>query len=862
MKRKLPFYLLFGLLGATASAQSYQPLTVSSGYTADVIANGAGSAALSTTQPVDNANFAFMSNDFLPATITTPPSYGLPATGLINSLATTGLTFQMASLSSNNSLRIGATTGATSGTLAFSNGGQFTKLYVLATSGSGASTISALITFDDGTTQSATSLLVPDWFFSTAQPIAAQGFGRVNTTNNVLEPSAADPRLYQITLNIDAANQIKDVVSVQFTKTSTAEGVVNIFGVTAEVLPTCPAPSALVATTGPSNAAVSFTAAIVPPSGGYDYYYATTNTAPTTTTTPSGTIPTGTSVNFPTLITGQTYYFWVRSNCGDGDTSAWVGTTFTTGQVTSTYTAGDISTMYNDDPTVTSATSCPGTLSVTVPAGYQIASVATSYTMTSLNNGYQSEQRSMLYCTTTSQGETSLAAGSGLVGTYSYNRTGLTIANGATGTVNFELRAWRMWGDFLETGCGTQYNKVNNNSWMVTVTYTCLPPAAPVAEAQTLCGNATVADLTATGTGETPMFNWYTTATGGSPLEDSASLTTGVYYVSQTNGTCESARLPVDITLGTAPGAPVTTVTQTRCPGATVANLYVDPMVNATVVWTYNGVVVTPDAVLESGIYEVTQTLNGCTSLPSTVTVTISATAAPTVNNQSVCEGATVSNITMGVLIGATVTYYETEGGEPISSTTVLENGTYYLSQTLNGCESATVPFEITVNAIPDAPTGTYEQTFAAGETLSDLELDYATGATLTWYTQTLEGDYEVIPVDTALEEGFTYYVTQTTNGCESDYFEVTVTMDVVGTDKFTFKNLKVYPNPATDIVTVANSTAIERVTVTNLLGQQVLSQDANESVININLTDLSSGTYILNITSQGANANVKIVKQ
>ena len=862
MKKKLPFYLLLGLFGATASAQTYQPLTVSSGYTADVIANGAGSAALSTTQPVDNANFAFMSNDFLPATITTPPAYGLPATGLINSLATTGLTFQMASLSSNNSLRIGATTGAASGTLAFSNGGQFTKLYVLATSGSGASTISALITFDDGTTQTATSLSVPDWFFSTAQPIAAQGFGRVNTINNVLEPSLTDPRLYQIAINIDAANQIKDVVSVQFTKTSTAEGVVNIFGVTAEVLPTCPAPSALVATTGPSNAAVSFTAAIVPPSGGYDYYYATTNTAPTATTTPSGNIATGTSVSFPELATGQTYYFWVRSNCGDGDTSTWVGTSFTTGQVTATYTTGDISTMFNETPTVTSTTSCPGTLSVTVPAGYQVASVATSYTMTSANNGYQSEQRSMLYCTTTSVGETSLAAGSGLSGTYSYNRSGLTIANGATGTVNFELRAFRTWGSFLETGCGTQYAKVNNNSWTLTVTYTCLPPELPMAEPQTFCGNATVADLTAVGGEEPAVFYWYTSATGGSPLDATTPLTSGVYYVSQFTGTCESARLPVDVTVSTAPGAPVAAPAQTVCAGTFIQDLSVEITEGATVAWTFNGTPALPGLVLEPGIVTVIQTVNGCESAATSITVTVGTTAAPSVNNQAVCEGTTIADVTVGVLVGATVTYYDTEGGEAISATTVLENGTYYLSQTLNGCESATVPFEITVNAIPDAPTGAGEQTFAAGETVSDLELGYTAGATLTWYTQTLEGDYEVIAADTELQEGFTYFVTQTTNGCESNYFEVTTTMEVVGTDKFTFKNLKVYPNPATDIVTVANSTAIERVTVTNLLGQQVLSQVANESVININLTNLSSGTYILNITSQGANANVKIVKQ
>jgi hypothetical protein len=861
MKRRLPFYLFFGLLTAGAvTAQTYQPLTVTSGYTADVIANGVGSAALSTTQPVDNANFAFMSNDFLPATITTPPSYGLPASGLINSLATTGLTYQMASLSSNNSLRIGATAGATSGTLVFSNGVNATKLYVLATSGSGQSTITALITFADATTQTATALIVPDWFFSTAQPIAAQGFGRVNTTNNVLEPSATDPRLYQITLNIDVANQTKTVSSVQFTKTSTAEGVVNIFGVTAEVLPTCPAPSALVATTGAANASVSWTAAVIAPGSGYDYYYSTTNTAPTATTTPTGNVATGTTVSFPELITGQTYYFWVRSHCSDTDASAWVATSFTTGQVSSTYILGDISTLYNTAPTVTSTTDCPGTLSVVVPAGYQISSVATSYTMTALANGYMSEQRSFLYCTTTSMGESAITSGAGFDGgTYSYNRTGLAIANGATGTVNFELRAWRAWGG---SGCNTTYNKVDNNTWKVTVTYTCLPPAAPTAAPFTVCGTATVADLTATGTGESPAFNWYTTETGGTALAATAVLTSGTYYVSQISGTCESTRTAVVVTLTAAPMAPVTNATQTFCPGATVEDLYSDPISDATVAWTYNGLALVPGSVLIEGVYQVTQTLNGCTSLPSSVTVVLNATAVPTVNAQAVCEGATLADLSVGVLVGATVDYYTTATGEAVPATTVAATGTYYISQSVNGCESTQIMVDITVNAIPDAPTGASEQTFAAGDTVSDLELVYTTGATLTWYTQTLEGDYEVIPVDTVLEEGLTYYVTQNTNGCESDYFELTVTMEVVGIDKFTLSNLKVYPNPANNEITVSNSTAISQVTVTNLLGQSVISQKAATDTVQVNLSSLSAGTYILQVIAGNGVSTVKVVKQ
>src|SRR5690606_33761694 len=38
-----------------------------------------------------------------------------------------------------------------------------------------------------------------------------------------------------------------------------------------------------------------------------------------------------------------------------------------------------------------------------------------------------------------------------------------------TGTVNFQLNAWRKWGD-ESLGCNTSFNKVDNNTWTVTVT--------------------------------------------------------------------------------------------------------------------------------------------------------------------------------------------------------------------------------------------------------------------------------------------------------------------------------------------------------------------------------------------------------
>lgn len=135
------------------------------------------------------------------------------------------------------------------------------------------------------------------------------------------------------------------------------------------------------------------------------------------------------------------------------------------------YTSGDIST----DRSFTSATgssSCPGTLVVTIPAGAEITSVDVSYAMTARNWGWMSEQRSQLRCVSPGGvSEAQLFQGSGTSGgTYNYSRTGLTIANGVTGggDVIFELHAGRTWGG---SGCSTNYNRVDNNTWTVTVHY-------------------------------------------------------------------------------------------------------------------------------------------------------------------------------------------------------------------------------------------------------------------------------------------------------------------------------------------------------------------------------------------------------
>ncbi len=473
MKRKLLIstgLMVAGMFTNHLYAQDYQPLTVQSGFNADVIANGVGPSASSTNNDVDGVNYTFISRDFQLTATSTALTYGLPVNGIINSAvaSTSGLTYQLGSYSANNSLRL--QNAGDNGTLQFSNPLSASVVYMLATGGSGDCTVDATVNFTDNTSQTFTGLAISDWYDGSSYAI--QGIGRINKTNDNLESgSGTNPRLYQLPLAIDAANQSKTVKSVTVTKTGTG-GIPNIFGFAANAYNACGTPTNITAATTMTGATLSWTApATGTPASGYQYYLSTSSTPPTATTTPTGTITSGTSVNLGnSLTTGQTYYFWVRSNCGGSSQSFWRMKQFTPGQISATYTAGDINTEYADSFSLdnTSTTSCPGTLSITIPAGYKIQSTDVSYTMTTASNGWMVEQRSLLVCSTNGNAEGSVISGAGSSGgTFSYNRPGLTIANDLTGTVNYELRAWRTYGG---SGCNADYNKVDNGTFTVTVT--------------------------------------------------------------------------------------------------------------------------------------------------------------------------------------------------------------------------------------------------------------------------------------------------------------------------------------------------------------------------------------------------------
>jgi hypothetical protein len=121
-----------------------------------------------------------------------------------------------------------------------------------------------------------------------------------------------------------------------------------------------------------------------------------------------------------------------------------------------------------------------------------------------------------------------------------------------------------------------------------------------------------------------------------------------------------------------------------------------------------------------------------------------------------------VANLTA---TGTGIQWYSTPtGGTALSGTTALTTGTtYYASQTLSSCESATrLAVTATITA-PAAPTGPAAQAFCNSGTVANLT---ATGTGIQWYATPTGGT--ALSGTTALTTGTTYFASQTLSGCES----------------------------------------------------------------------------------------------
>ena len=70
------------------------------------------------------------------------------------------------------------------------------------------------------------------------------------------------------------------------------------------------------------------------------------------------------------------------------------------------------------------------------------------------------------------------------------------------------------------------------------------------------------------------------------------------------------------------------------------------------------------------------------------------------------------------------------------------------------------------------------------------------------------------------------------------------------------------YPNPVKDVLNLEYTSNMTSVAVYNMIGQQVINQQVNATAAKINMTELNSGTYVVQVVIDGTTQVLKVVKE
>jgi 1,4-alpha-glucan branching enzyme len=428
--------------------------------------------------------------------------------------------------------------------------------------------------------------------------------------------------------------------------------------------------------------------------------------------------------------------------------------------------------------------------------------------------------------------------------------TGATGLNGATGT-SFNITTT------------TQNITLQPGEYHVYISNPCATTAPTVTTPVVYCQSATATALTATGS----SLLWYTTASGGTgsataPTPGTATAGSTTYYVSQTVGGCEGPRASIVVTVNATPAAPTVTSPVNYCQNATASAL---TATGSNLLWytaptggTSATLAPTPSTnTTGTTTYYASQTVSGCESPRAAIVVNVNAIpSAPVVTNAiAYCQNATAAVLTA---TGSNLLWYTTASGGTGSATATTPTTTtpatvnYYVSQTVNGCESPRAQITITVNATPAAPTVSTPVTYCQNGTAVPLT---ATGSGLLWYTVATGGTGNATaPTPTTTAVGSTnYYVSQTINGCEGPRALITVNVTTSTPAPTVTSPVTYCQNTAATALTAAGS---------NLLWYTVASGGTGVVTAPIPSTTVAGSTtyYVSQTTSCGEGPRAAIV--
>jgi hypothetical protein len=362
------------------------------------------------------------------------------------------------------------------------------------------------------------------------------------------------------------------------------------------------------------------------------------------------------------------------------------------------------------------------------------------------------------------------------------NFNDITVINDTTAIITYtNLLQTTQFRAVVKSGaCSQQYSSV--------ATITVLPGNVPTVTGASRCDTGTLT-LTATGC-SSGTVNWYTMVSGGSIIATGTSYvtpslsTTTTYYVNCSVSSCLVGRIPVTATItsattpvtsgGSSCGNGAVTLSATGCANGTI-NWYM-AVSGGTPIAT--GTNYTTPVLSNTTTYYVGCTVNGCISVRTSVTATITPVPGnPSSPGGGRCGAGTVTLMATGCANGTINWYTAISGGSAIATGTsyttpsLSTTTTYYINCTVNSCVSiGRVPVTATISAGLAAPSGTGNSRCGTGS-VTLTAVGCAGGGTLTWFTGVSDGS--VIGTGgsfatPAISITTTYYVACVLSGCSS----------------------------------------------------------------------------------------------
>ena len=477
--------------------------------------------------------------------------------------------------------------------------------------------------------------------------------------------------------------------------------------------------------------------------------------------------------------------------------------------------------------TVTDANSCvkTQTLSITEPTAIVTSSAITN---AFCNGGTGS-------ATVTATGGT---------GSYSY-----LASNGSTLSTQSSLLA----GSYT-------YTITDANACTKTQALTITQPSAIVttsAVTNVLCNGGT-GSASVTATGGTGSYSYL--ASNGATVSVQSGLMAGsyTYTITDANACTKTQALTI-----TQPSAIVTTsaVTNVLCNGGTgSASVTATGGTGAYSYLASNGATVSVQSGLMAGTYNYTVTdANACEqtqglSITEPTAINLSSSA----SNATICAGAS-STLTANATGGTGALTYTWVSGPTSNVNTVTPTTTavYTVDVTdLNNC-AASSTVEVTVNTLPVITAVTNNTLLCTGETAT-----LTASGTATTYTWSTTDNTTTVAVSPTVQTTYTVNGTDA-NGCVNS---TTVTQDVSAcTGIVTLSNsnasVNVYPNPNNGLF-VLELTTVSKVTVTNALGQVVITETMEAGKHNLDIQNEATGVYFVKVIENNNQHIIKVVKQ